>query len=62
MRIAGTLSRAVRLRKGLPSLILVTDPDRAPDPAALPEIAVLLTPLAAYEALAGNDNDIGAAA
>jgi hypothetical protein len=34
----------------------------APDPAALPEVAVLLTPLAAYEALAGNDNDIGAAA
>lgn len=35
MRIARTLSRAARLRKGLPSLILVTDPDRAPDPAAL---------------------------
>jgi thiamine-phosphate pyrophosphorylase len=35
MRIAGTLSRAARLRKGLPSLILVTDPDRAPDPTAL---------------------------
>ncbi len=34
----------------------------APDPAALPEVVVLLTPLAAYEALAGNDNAIGAAA
>ena len=34
-RIAGTLSRAARLRKGLPPLILVTDPDRAPDPVAL---------------------------
>ena len=34
-RIAGTLSRAARLRKGLPPLILVTDPDRAPDPVTL---------------------------
>jgi thiamine-phosphate pyrophosphorylase len=35
MRIARTLSRAARLRKGLPALILVTDPDRTPDPVAL---------------------------
>lgn len=34
-RIARTLSRAARLRKGLPALILVTDPVRTPDPAAL---------------------------
>jgi hypothetical protein len=34
----------------------------APDPAALPAVTVLLTPLIAYEALIGNDNDIGAAA
>jgi hypothetical protein len=34
----------------------------APDPAALPAVTVLLTPLTAYEALVGNDNDIGAAA
>ncbi len=34
----------------------------APDPAALPEVVVHLTPLAAYEALVGNDNTIGAAA
>jgi hypothetical protein len=34
----------------------------APDPAALPAVTVLLTPLIAYEALVGNDNDIGAAA
>jgi len=34
----------------------------APDAAALPAVTVLLTPLTAYEALVGNDNDIGAAA
>jgi hypothetical protein len=34
----------------------------APDPAALPAVTVLLTPLTAYEALVGNDNNIGAAA
>jgi hypothetical protein len=34
----------------------------APDPAALPAVSVHLTPLTAYEALVGNDNDIGAAA
>jgi len=27
----------------------------APDPAALPEVVVRLTPLTAYEALLGND-------
>ena len=35
MRIARTLSRAARLRKGLPPLILVTDPERTPDPVVL---------------------------
>jgi hypothetical protein len=34
----------------------------APDATALPAVTVLLTPLTAYEALVGNDNDIGAAA
>jgi len=34
----------------------------APDPAALPAVTVVLTPLTAYEALIGNDNDLGAAA
>jgi hypothetical protein len=34
----------------------------APDAAALPAVTVLLTPLTAYEALVGNDNEIGAAA
>jgi thiamine-phosphate pyrophosphorylase len=41
MRTARTLSRRARLRKGqgrrLPPLILVTDPDRTPDPVALAE-------------------------
>jgi thiamine-phosphate pyrophosphorylase len=36
-RIARTLSRAARLRKPLPPLILVTDPARTPDPVALAE-------------------------
>src|ERR1700688_284813 len=31
----------------------------APDPAALPEVVVHLTPLVAYEALVGNDIDAG---
>jgi hypothetical protein len=34
----------------------------APDPAALPAVTVLLTLLTAYEALIGNNNDIGAVA
>ena len=34
----------------------------APDAAALPAVTVHLTPLAAYEALVGNDNEMGAAA
>jgi hypothetical protein len=34
----------------------------APDPTALPAVTVLLTPLSAYEALVGNDNEFGAAA
>jgi hypothetical protein len=34
----------------------------APDATALPAVTVLLTPLTAYEALVGNDNEIGAAA
>ena len=34
----------------------------APDAAALPVVTVLLTPLTAYEALVGNDNEKGAAA
>ncbi len=41
VRIARTLSRAASARKGqgrpLPPLILVTDPDRTPDPVALAE-------------------------
>lgn len=36
-RTARTLSRRAGGRKGLPPLILVTDPDRTPDPAALAE-------------------------
>lgn len=35
VRTARTLSRAASARKGLPSLILVTDPERTPDPVAL---------------------------
>jgi hypothetical protein len=34
----------------------------APDAAALPAVTVHLTPLVAYEALVGNDNEMGAAA
>jgi ABC-type glycerol-3-phosphate transport system substrate-binding protein len=34
----------------------------AADAAALPALTVHLTPLSAYEALVGNDNDFGAAA
>ena len=37
MRTARTLSRGALLGKGLPPLILVTDPDRTPDPVALAE-------------------------
>jgi thiamine-phosphate pyrophosphorylase len=37
MRVARTLSRGASARKGLPPLILVTDPDRTPDPVALAE-------------------------
>jgi thiamine-phosphate pyrophosphorylase len=37
MRTARTLSRRVHGRKALPPLILVTDPDRTPDPVALAE-------------------------
>ena len=37
LRTARTLSRGALLGKGLPPLILVTDPDRTPDPVALAE-------------------------
>jgi thiamine-phosphate pyrophosphorylase len=37
LRTARTLSRRSRVRKGLPPLILVTDPERTPDPLALAE-------------------------